>query len=87
MAAGLSYVICDRSDDPWPLPSAECFDFVLFDERVALVHDYGQDGLQVGGWQVDSPEALDRLCDTAHMLRQRSEPLDDSVQRHNIRHG
>jgi len=36
-----------------PLPSADYFDFLLFDEAVALVHDYGtgtRDTGRAAGW-------------------------------------
>lgn len=51
------------------VPSEELFDFLLFDRRTALVHDYGTDGCQVGGWRVDDPDVVERLERTAVQLR------------------
>jgi hypothetical protein len=49
------------------LPSEEYFDFLLFDRRIALIHDYGSDvvGIQTGGWLVDNPEIIKLLEDKA----------------------
>jgi len=71
-------------DDPRPLPNHTFFDFLLFDDRAALVHDYGLDGLQVGGWLVTSPPALARLAGTAERTRRRAVPFDTFVRRHGL---
>lgn len=57
------------------LPSEENFDFLLFDDRVALVHDYGTDGLQVGGWLVEESMVVQRLQEHVTSMRARSVPL------------
>jgi hypothetical protein len=57
------------------LPNDECFDFLLFDRSVALVHDYGDDGLQVGGWLVDDHRTLAELEHRALTLRSGAVPL------------
>ena len=56
-----------RFPEAVPLPSDEYFDFLLFDRRTALIHDYGSDavGVQSGGWLVDNPETIKLLEDKA----------------------
>jgi hypothetical protein len=76
--------IADLSADSRPLPNHDYFDFLLFDEDAALIHDYGVDGLQVGGWVTSAPEVLRRLADTAAELRARSMPLDAFLRKHGI---
>jgi hypothetical protein len=57
------------------LPNNEFFDFLLFDRSVGLVHDYGDDGLQVGGWLVSDQAMLAELETRALALRDRAVPL------------
>ncbi|KUP98368.1 DUF6879 family protein [Thermobifida cellulosilytica] len=60
-----------------PLPSRDCFDFLLFDRDVALVHDYGEGpvGEQTGGWLVRAPDAVRELEARALELRAEAVPL------------
>lgn len=58
------------------LPGDELFDFLLFDRSTALVHDYGEIGLQTGGWLLHDREALSRLERTAIELRRMAMPLE-----------
>jgi hypothetical protein len=76
--------IIDVSTDPRPLPNHTHFDFLLFDENAALIHDYGTDGLQVGGWVTSSPDVLKRLAETAARLRSAAVRLDAFLSRHGI---
>lgn len=62
------------------LPDADHFDFIVFGAEGALVHDYGTEGLQTGGWLVLETEVLDRISGIARDLRARSRPLSDFVQ-------
>lgn len=66
-----------RIDRDVQLPNAEFFDFLLFDRRIALVHDYGRGdvGVQTGGWLVRNVETLATLERTALTARRRSVPL------------
>ncbi|MGH3902895.1 MAG: DUF6879 family protein [Pseudonocardiaceae bacterium] len=57
------------------LPTENYFDFLLFDRSAALVHDYGDDGLQRGGWHTDHPSAIVKLEETAESLRRISVDL------------
>ncbi|MPZ84386.1 MAG: hypothetical protein GEV28_29935 [Actinophytocola sp.] len=57
------------------LPNEEYFDFLLFDRTTALVHDYGTDGRQVGGWLVEDAETLERLERTTAQLRRHAVPI------------
>jgi len=79
-AMGENIVIFDDTGNTEPLPNDSCFDFLLFDRRVALVHDYGTNGLQAGGWLVRSPAVLERLEEIAISLRQQSIPLSEFVR-------
>jgi hypothetical protein len=67
-----------------PLPSTEFFDFLLFDDSLALVHDYGTDGFQVGGWLTEEPEVIRRLEEIAVDLRSRSSPLAEFLRTANV---
>jgi hypothetical protein len=57
------------------LPNEEYFDFLLFDRDSALVHDYGEDGLQRGGWHVDQVSVIGKLESIAEALREKSVDL------------
>jgi hypothetical protein len=72
------------ADDLRPLPNHSYFDFLLFDDRAALVHDYGLDGLQVGGWVTTSPMSLRRLAETADFVRRNAIPLEAFLERHGL---
>lgn len=54
-----------------PSPVESYFDFLLFDSRTALIHDYGEGpvGHQIGGWVSHSPEVLEALADIITELR------------------
>lgn len=51
---------------------ADVFDFLLFDRRHALIHDYGLNGLQVGGWYTSDTMTLNRLSDAYESVRRHS---------------
>ena len=55
----------------------DCFDFLLFDDASALVHDYGTGlvGLQSGGWLIRDPDALAALERKAVALRGSARPI------------
>jgi len=71
-------------NDDRSLPNHSYFDFLLFDDKAALIHDYGLDGLQVGGWVTQSPSTLRRLAETANQMRQAAVPLDVFLARHGL---
>jgi len=55
-------------------------DFLLFDDRFALVHNYvPPTNTQDGGWLVEDPTALDYLKQCRHVLTERSATLDNLV--------
>jgi hypothetical protein len=62
-------------DDELSLPNEEYFDFLLFDRHTALIHDYGDKGLQSGGWLVTDSEIIASLDKLAIGLRERAIPL------------
>jgi Family of unknown function (DUF6879) len=51
------------------LPNEQYFDFLLFDQRTALIHDYGETGRQSGGWLTQDASVIARLAATARALR------------------
>lgn len=55
----------------------DCFDFLLFDRKCALVHDYGTGpvGRQSGGWLVRDSGVLAVLERKALELRRRARPV------------
>ena len=59
------------------LPNERYFDFLLFDVESALIHDYGDDGRQVGGWITGQSEVLRALEATAVSLRREASGLAD----------
>ncbi|MBX6387872.1 MAG: hypothetical protein IRZ08_02525 [Frankia sp.] len=71
-------------DDPRPLPNHTYFDFLLFDDTAALVHDYGLDGLQTGGWVTTAPPVLRRLAETAARTRETAVPLAAFLTGHGL---
>jgi hypothetical protein len=72
MGENIETVLFDRDVS---LPNEQYFDFLLFDDSTALVHDYGTDGRQVGGWLVTEPEILRDLEATVVGLRRGSQSL------------
>ncbi len=63
-----------------PLPNEQDFDFLLFDRTTALVHDYGADGLQVGGWLIRESRIIERLERRALHFAARAEPLPEFLR-------
>jgi hypothetical protein len=78
-------LVIDKTDSTDELPSRSYFDFLLFDGDAALIHDYGTDGLQVGGWLATSDDVLDRLGRTIASLRQESVALERFISAHHLR--
>lgn len=64
-----------RHDEVVQLPNEEFFDFLLFDRNAALIHDYGELGLQVGGWLCADGRVIARLETVAVELRTVAVPL------------
>jgi hypothetical protein len=65
-----------------PLPSEEYFDFLLFDRRIALIHDYGSDevGVQSGGWLVNNPESIELLEGIALTVLRDAVPIEQFLE-------
>jgi hypothetical protein len=59
-----------RCDTTLRLPNEDYFDFLLFDQHTALIHDYGELGRQAGGWLSEDGGVIARLETTALALRQ-----------------
>jgi|HubBroStandDraft_4_1064222.scaffolds.fasta_scaffold589155_2 hypothetical protein len=66
-----------RYDASAALPSEEYFDFLLFDRKTALIHDYGagEVGCQVGGWVTHDAGVIASLDERASQLRRSATPL------------
>jgi hypothetical protein len=66
-----------RFDPALRLPSEDHFDFLLFDQHTALIHDYGSgdSGLQSGGWLTHSMDVITSLEQEALKLRRNAVPL------------
>lgn len=62
----------------FPLPGEKYFDFLLFDQHTALIHDYGQGpvGVQSGGWLVRDSETIEFLEKTALAILGNSVPVE-----------
>lgn len=62
-----------------PSPVEDYFDFLLFDARAALIHDYGDGpvGYQVGGWFTRVPETLEALAGIVDDLRTNGMPVSE----------
>jgi hypothetical protein len=61
------------------LPNDKYFDFLLFDRHAALIHDYGDEGLQSGGWLTTNSDVIAWLERAAIDLRQNAVPLRNFV--------
>jgi hypothetical protein len=81
---GETIEVLDVSGDPRALPNYAHFDFLLFDDSAALIHDYGTDGLQVGGWATSSTETLKRLGEITEHMRWVAMPLANFLRLHRI---
>jgi hypothetical protein len=59
------------------LPDEQRFDFLLFDRRTALIHDYGtvEVGRQTGGWLTHQPDVITSLESVVTGLRRQAVPL------------
>ena len=59
------------------LPDQRHFDFLLFDQHTALIHDYGtaEVGRQTGGWLTHQPDVIAMLESLVSALRQQAVPL------------
>jgi hypothetical protein len=66
-----------RCDPAVRLPNDETFDCLVFDQRTALIHDYGDGevGRQTGGWVTYAPSVIERLVATVASLRSTAKPL------------
>jgi hypothetical protein len=65
-----------RCDAKIRLPDEGHFDFLLFDQDTALIHDYGELGRQAGGWLSEDADVIARLAATALALRHTAVPLE-----------
>jgi len=81
MGESIEVVLLDPSIS---LPNDDFFDFLLFDDTSALVHDYGMDGFQVGGWLVEDADVVRRLEEIVVNVRSKSVPLAEFLGTANV---
>ncbi|MCG5216106.1 hypothetical protein MBA17_22850 [Streptosporangium sp. KLBMP 9127] len=74
MGENIEIVHCDSN---MRLPDDEHFDFLLFDRHTALIHDYGDIGLQTGGWITHDADVIASLERKAIELRRKAVPLQE----------
>ncbi len=70
----------DSAADP-PIRFAE-HDFMVFDDRIAFVHDYDAAGSIQGGWELTSPDAIAELRALYQELLRRSTPFQEFLATH-----
>ena len=51
-------------------------DFMVFDQRLAFIHDYDESGEIRGGWTTTETEAIDRLISIFGTIKSLSMPLE-----------
>jgi hypothetical protein len=66
-----------RCEPHMRLPDDEHFDFLLFDRHTALIHDYGEIGLQSGGWMTHDAAVIASLEKKAIELRLKAVPFEE----------
>jgi hypothetical protein len=76
MGENIEVVTCEPT---LRLPDEQHFDFLLFDRRTALIHDYGtgEIGRQTGGWLAREPQVIAGLEEIAATLRLKAVPLQE----------
>jgi len=73
-AHGESIYFVERALEANLFDSYAHHDFVLFDERLALIHDYDFQGTIQGGWELNSREGMLRLRELYQLLLDHAEP-------------
>lgn len=66
-----------RCDPAMRLPDEDHFDFLIFDRHTALIHDYGEIGLQSGGWMTHDATVIAELEKRAIDLRRLAVPFGE----------
>jgi hypothetical protein len=76
MGENIEIVTCEPA---LRLPDEGHFDFLLFDRRTALIHDYGTDesSRQTGGWLTREPQVIAGLEEIVATLRLNALPLQE----------
>jgi hypothetical protein len=70
------YIEVVRLPSGLTLPNDDYLDFLLFDRRTALIHDYGDSGSQSGGWMTHNTDTIDALERTVLDLRKAAKPIE-----------
>ena len=60
-------------------------DFMVFDDLIAFIHDYDDEGEIRGGWMVSSPPGIRELSNVYDLILGASIPYRDYLHKHKIR--
>lgn len=72
---GERILVTDITNDPKGSLAKSSSDFVMFDNRIVLAHDYGVDGILKGAWLVTRPNDVEAYIATFNDVRVRAIPL------------
>ena len=51
-------------------------DFMVFDSRIAFVHNYNEEGLNVGGWKIENQDKIIQLQSLFIFLKAQCQPFE-----------
>lgn len=74
----------DRNESSELFDSYALHDFLIFDDHLALVHDYDDKGLIRGGWEITAAEDIKRLRELYECVRQAAVPFLDFLGSHGL---
>ncbi|WKZ57688.1 MAG: hypothetical protein QY326_03215 [Bdellovibrionota bacterium] len=72
---GQRILVTDITNDAPSSQIAKESDFLIFDNKAVLAHDYSRDGLLQGAWLIEDPQAVERYVHFFQEARARSIPL------------
>lgn len=67
---------CELTDNARLFSEYAKHDFMVFDDSLAFVHDYNEEGLIRGGWTVSSGDQISELQRLFSWIRSRCRPFD-----------
>lgn len=50
-------------------------DFMVFDDNIAFIHHYNDQGCLVGGWKIEDPEKINSLISLFEVIKSKSKPF------------
>jgi hypothetical protein len=72
---GERILIVDITGQPASSPIRRLSDFLIFDGKAVMAHDYDSSGLIKGGWVIDTPEQVRRYADAIALCMKTAVPL------------